>query len=100
MLKVISSTPGNLEPVFNAMLANATRICEAKFGNLFLYEGGDFRSVAVRGDFYYEDWYRKDPLARVSSQPGAPLARLLSTKTIVHIHDLRLDEVIEAAIPA
>ena len=50
VLKVISSTAGNLEPVFNAMLANATRICEAKFGNLFLYEGGDFRSVAVRGD--------------------------------------------------
>ena len=47
VLKVISSSPGELEPVFNAMLANATRICEATFGNLFLSEGPIFRSVAV-----------------------------------------------------
>src|SRR5262249_47689731 len=39
VLKVISSSPGELEPVFNAMLANATRICQATFGNLFLREG-------------------------------------------------------------
>ena len=47
VLKVISSSPGELEPVFNAMLANATRICEAKFGNLFLCEGPCFQAVAV-----------------------------------------------------
>ena len=39
VLKVISSSPGELKPVFEAMLANATRICEATFGNLFLREG-------------------------------------------------------------
>src|SRR6185295_2489770 len=38
VLRVISSSPGTLEPVFNAMLANAVHICEAKFGNLFLYQ--------------------------------------------------------------
>src|SRR5262245_33388447 len=48
VLKAISSTPGELEPVFNAMLANATRICEAAFGNLFLREGTVFRVVAIQ----------------------------------------------------
>src|SRR5262249_16397808 len=47
VLQVISSFPGQLEPVFNAMLVNATRICDATFGNLFLREGPTFRAVAV-----------------------------------------------------
>src|SRR5262249_22162424 len=47
VLSVISSSPGELEPVFNAMLANATHICEATLGNLFLREGPTFRAVAT-----------------------------------------------------
>src|SRR5262245_47340523 len=47
VLQVISSSPGELEPVFQAMLANAVRICEASFGNLLLYEGDVFRHVAL-----------------------------------------------------
>jgi class 3 adenylate cyclase len=49
VLRIISSSPGELEPVFNAMLANATRICEAKFGILYLTEGDAFRTVALYG---------------------------------------------------
>src|SRR5271155_5506682 len=47
VLNIISASPGELEPVFNAMLAKATRICQAKFGILWLREGGAFRCVAL-----------------------------------------------------
>ena len=49
VLKVISSSPGELEPVFDAMLANATRICEANFGVMFGFEDGKFRGVSSVG---------------------------------------------------
>ena len=92
VLQVISSSPGELEPVFNAMLENATRICEAKIGNLFLWEGDDFRAVAVHGDSEYAEWFRRDPMARLSEQPGSPLDRLTRTKQVIHIPDLRLEQ--------
>ncbi len=92
VLRVISSSPGELEPVFDAMLKNATRICEAKVGNLFLYDGDDFRAVAVHGESDYADWFRRDPMAKMQDQSHTPLARLVRTRQVIHISDLRQDQ--------
>jgi hypothetical protein len=87
---VISSSPGDLEPVFQAMLENATRICEVKFGTLFRFDGKAFRTAAV---------LHHSPLARAEVQrrvlvvselhPDAPLARMTRTKDIIQIADMR-----------
>jgi two-component system, NtrC family, sensor kinase len=59
VLRVISSSPGDLEPVFQAMLENAVRICGAKFGTLELYEDGAFRDVAMHNvPHAYVAWRR------------------------------------------
>ena len=89
VLQVISSSPGELEPVFKAMLENATRICGAQFGNLYLWERGAFRIVAMSGatPAYAEGW-RQDPVVVLRDHPHVPLARLAETKQVVHITDL------------
>ena len=92
VLKVISRSPGELEPVFNAMLANATRICEATFGNLILRDGPIFRFVAVHSKQTYTDFTLSNPVVDLRDNPGVPLDRLAKTKQIVHIPDLRTDQ--------
>ncbi len=90
LLEVISSSPGNLEPVFQSMLANAVAICGAHFGNMFLHEDGAFRTVAM---YNAPDAYAK---ARMSGSFHPPsdsgLGRLVVTKQVVQIADLRTEE--------
>ena len=86
VLKVISSTPGELDPVFNAMLSNATRICEAKFGILQLSEGDSFRAVALHDvPPAYAEWRLKSVLR---PGPEHPLGRLARTKQTIHVADI------------
>ena len=93
VLRVISSSPGELEPVFNAMLKSAVRICEANFGNLFLYEGDAFRIVALQSapPEWAERWQR-EPVLSIPDKSEIPLARLARTKEVVHISDLRAEQ--------
>jgi signal transduction histidine kinase len=83
VLRVISSSPGELEPVFNAVLENATRLCEAKLGVLFLFEGGRFRPVALVGPSSEWQTYVKERGAFVPT-PDQPIRQLLQTKRVVH----------------
>jgi GAF domain-containing protein len=91
VLGVISRSPGELEPVFQAMLENATRICEAKFGNLLLYDGDAFRIVAMHGaPPEWDALRRRDPVIRFS--PLNPLGRVVTTKQLQHITDFRTEQ--------
>jgi GAF domain-containing protein len=91
VLKVISSSPGELEPVFQALLANATRICGANFGIMTLYEGGPFRAVALHNaPPGFAEARRQEALFWPA--PTNPLARVAATKQIQHILDVREDE--------
>ena len=89
VLRVISASPGELEPVFNAMLANAVRICNARFGNLLLFDGRDMRMAAMHNaPRAYEEARRGDPVVPMNSIIGP----LVTTKKLVHINDLAADE--------
>jgi two-component system NtrC family sensor kinase len=98
VLGVISSTPGELMPVFKTMLANATRLCEAKFGNLYLCEGGGLRLVASHNVPPAFAETRRRGL--FSPPPGGPLAEVIKTKQTVHLADLAATQAYAARHPA
>jgi signal transduction histidine kinase/CheY-like chemotaxis protein len=86
VLRVISSTPGELQPVFDTILANATRLCEAKFGAMHLCDAGAFRTAAQCGaPPELADFQRRRGPFR--PRAGGPLDRLLQTKQTVHSID-------------
>ena len=90
VLKVISSSRGELEPVFEAMLDNAVQICRAKFGNLMLLEDNAFRTVALHGaPPAYAEARRREPLTR--HRPGTVLAQVLETKRPAQIADVQAE---------
>jgi len=94
VLRVISTSPGELRPVFDAMLENATQLCEAQFGGLFLCEGDIFRLVAVQiwPARVAELMQQESVIELRHHHPQLPLARVARTKAVVHIPDLTVDE--------
>jgi two-component system, NtrC family, sensor kinase len=103
VLKVISSSPGKLEPVFDAMLENAVRICEAKFGMLYLYdgdEGGGFRVVAAYNvPPALEEARRRGPI-RPPQGKGAPLGDVIRTRQTAQVADLAASQAYAECHPA
>src|SRR5262249_45903441 len=90
VLRVISSSPGDLEPVFQAMLANGTRLCEAKFGALFLSDRDGFRTVALHGATpELAEARRREPVIRPS--PKTALGRAVAIKQTVQIADVQAE---------
>jgi len=96
VLRVMSSSPGELLPVFDTILANATRLCEASFGTLLLYEGDAFRSVAMQNaPAAFVELRRREPVIR----PG-PLMRLAATKQLLHVFDITEEPAYKERDPA
>jgi class 3 adenylate cyclase/putative methionine-R-sulfoxide reductase with GAF domain len=86
VLQVISSSPGDPQPVFTAMLEKAVRICDAKFGTLYLYDEGGLRLIAAHGvPAAFEEVLGRGP---ITPAPGGGLDLVLRTKRTVHTPDL------------
>jgi class 3 adenylate cyclase len=92
VLRVIGSSPGELEPVFQAMLANAVRLCEASYGAMWLREGDDFRNAAFHGalpEVYTGQW-RSGMV--IPAGGNTPMARVAQSRKPVQVADLRKDQ--------
>lgn len=91
VLRVISSSPGDLDPVFNVMLTNATKLCEASYGTLWLREGESFRAAARYGtlaEAVGEKWWTG---TLFTPRPDVPLGRCVQSRQSVHVTDMRLE---------
>ena len=91
VLRLISGSPGELGAVFDAMLVNATRLCEARFGILLLWEEDAFRTVALHNaPPAFVEHRRREPVIRPA--PVTSLGRLVATKQVDHIADMRAEK--------
>jgi len=96
VLRVISSSPGELQPVFEAMLGNAARLCEAKFGTLYLCEGDALRIVAAHNaPSAFVEARRRGPFRPA---PSSALGKLIRTKQTVQIADTAATQLMPSAI--
>ena len=90
VLRVISSSPDELEPVFSTILGNATRICGAKFGTLYLREADGFRTVAMHNaPPAFVEVRQRNPVVR--PKPGTVLASAITTRRAVQIADVQTE---------
>jgi len=90
VLQVINSSPGNLTPVFDAMVEKAMRLCDAAHGDLYTYDGERFHPVAAHGDLRVAEWLWQHGPTRVA--PDTPLGRIAQGEHIVHIADVLEDD--------
>jgi GAF domain-containing protein len=97
VLQAISTSPGELEPVFTTMLEKAVSICDAGFGNIYRWDGKDLHLVAA---------YNTPPAftkvrARLPNPAEGPIGRMVATKSVVHVPDLKTERIyLEQRVPA
>lgn len=92
VLRIISASPGKLEPVFDAILQNATHLCDAKFGLMYTYDGDQFHNAAIR-DAPRALVEHHSKRGSFRPPPGTPLDRLLKTQDVISTADDRVEAV-------
>ena len=90
VLKVISSSPGDLTPVFDAILERATQLCEATHGHVWRFDGEQLYAVAVRGDPQFVGWLRQHSPVRPIA--GSAAERIVRGERFVHVADRREED--------
>jgi class 3 adenylate cyclase/HAMP domain-containing protein len=90
VLGVMSSSTGDLKPVFDVILANAVKICGAGFGNLSLYDGKDLRMAAMHNaSLAFQEQRRSDPVIPQSNSIGGSV---IAKRQVIHVHDMTVEE--------
>ena len=91
VLRIVSGSPGDLEPVFQAMLERAVRICGANFGNIYRWDGEALHILASHNTPpAFVDAVRRSPYC---PYPHSPIGRMVAERTVVHINDVTAEEV-------
>ena len=101
VLGVINASPGELQPVFESMLHKGTRLCEAQTAHLLRYEGGNFLRVASLGvsQDFDEILPLNTPVPHIITRDSVPY-RVLATRAVAHLPDVREDESYRRGAPA
>ncbi len=98
VLQVISRSPGDLDPVFQTILQSATRICDAEFGLLLLFQDGNYRRASVFNlPPAFAESFEHVPV--ISPPPSDPLGRLAATHQVIHVADVRQESDYRAGFP-
>jgi len=95
VLQVINSSPGDLAPVFDAILEKAMSLCEAAHGHIWIYDGERVHLVAVRGEPRFVEWMHRRGSIHLGSRPlgrPSPLGRVVRGEPIAHVADAREEE--------
>jgi GAF domain-containing protein len=89
VLQVINSSPGDLAPVFDAILEKALLLCDAANGQLYVYDGELLHPRAIRGEEHLTDWLRRRGPIRPGSGGPSPIGQVFDGKAFVHVIDAR-----------
>jgi PAS domain S-box-containing protein len=88
VLQVINSSPGDLTPVFDAMLKRGMRLCEADYGHVLTFDGQRFHPAAIRGEAGFVEWRRRrGPVRPDSGADASPLGRVMQGERVAQVAD-------------